>query len=205
MQLKDIFMQLVMPYCNNAVQANHLWLQIEKNYSSKKRHYHNLTHIATLADELQPCKEVIKDWDMVLFAVFYHDIVYNVLKKDNEEKSAVTATGIMQELDISKERIATCNAHILATKAHNISTDFDTDLFTDADLSILGKPLETYKNYCSQIRKEYAIYPDFLYQPGRKKVVEHFLQMERIYKTDFFYNRYEAQARNNLKCEMGAL
>jgi predicted metal-dependent HD superfamily phosphohydrolase len=39
----------------------------------------------------------------------------------------------------------------------------------DADLSILGKDLDTYLAYTKMIRKEYSIYPDFLYKPGRKK------------------------------------
>jgi len=75
-------------------------------------------------------------------------------------------------------------------------------LFTDADLSILGAEWPIYHNYTDQIRQEYAIYPDFMYKPGRKKVLLHFLKMERIFKTDYFYITFEAQAIKNIKQEL---
>jgi predicted metal-dependent HD superfamily phosphohydrolase len=53
------------------------------------------------------------------------------------------------------------------------------------------------------VRKEYLIYPDLIYNPGRKKVLHHFLAMDRIFKTDFFYNKFEQQARQNLRKEIG--
>ena len=67
------------------------WAEIEKHYTAKKRHYHNLTHLENILQELQKCKSKIKDWDSILFAVYYHDIIYNTLKKDNEERSALFA------------------------------------------------------------------------------------------------------------------
>lgn len=57
----------------------------------------------------------------------------------------------------------------------------------------------------TQVRKEYSIYPDLLYKPGRKKVLQHFLQMERIFKTQVFYDKYETQSRRNLEKELNQL
>jgi predicted metal-dependent HD superfamily phosphohydrolase len=86
-------------------------------------------------------------------------------------------------------------------KKHAISNNADTNLFTDADLSVLGESRDQYEKYCFQVRREYAIYPDIVYKPGRKKVISHFLQMERIFKTTAFSDRYEKQARENLHWE----
>ncbi|MFD2921463.1 hypothetical protein ACFS6H_17175 [Terrimonas rubra] len=97
--------------------------------------------------------------------------------------------------------ISNCAAQILATKAHQASTDPDTNYFTDADLSILGQPWEVYETYYKNVRKEYAMYPDFLYNPGRKKVLQHFLSMDRIFKTNHFFGLLEAPARANLQRE----
>jgi predicted metal-dependent HD superfamily phosphohydrolase len=55
------------------------------------------------------------------------------------------------------------------------------------------------------IRKEYNFYPDFMYKPGRQKVLQHFIQMPRIYKTDYFHDRYEEKARDNLHVELKEL
>jgi predicted metal-dependent HD superfamily phosphohydrolase len=44
-----------------------------------------------------------------------------------------------------------------------------------------------------------------MYNPVRKKVLLHFLSMERIFKTDYFYTHFEKQARENLQKEMELL
>lgn len=93
---------------------------------------------------------------------------------------------------------------IRATKNHN-PADEETNLFTDADLSILGAAPEAYEQYTRQVRREYGLYPGFLYTRGRKKVLNHFLNMPRIFKTSGFYTRYEEQARKNLRSELEAM
>lgn len=86
-----------------------------------------------------------------------------------------------------------------------MNDDKEINLFTDADLSILGSVQSVYVNYAKQVRQEYSIYPDFMYRPGRQKVLNHFLQMKKIFKTDVFFNKYEAQARINLQHESALL
>lgn len=204
MLLKDTFTALIQPYYNGVVVEQY-WLEIEKAYSSKKRHYHNLTHLEQLWQQLLPLKAQIADWDTLQFSLFYHDIVYNVRRQDNEEKSAELAKQRLQALHYPSTEIDKCTTQILATKSHTSSPDLDTNLFTDADLAILGQDWPTYHNYTQQVRREYAIYPDLLYKPGRKKVLRHFLNMERIFKTAHFFDLYEHSARINLSREIGEL
>ena len=202
MELEETFQQLKAQYTNDKALTNTLWLEIEKAYSNKKRHYHNLTHLQNLIHELEQQKHLIQNWNLMLFSIYYHDIVYNTLKTDNEERSAVLAVKRLNQLGFNKEDIAVCEEQIIATKAHTISTNPDTNLFTDADLSILGKDAATYITYSHQIRQEYKVYPDFIYNPGRKKVLQHFLQMKFIFKTPQFREQYEQQARKNLQEEL---
>ena len=49
------------------------------------------------------------------------------------------------------------------------------------------------------------MYPDMMYKPGRKKLLEHFLAMPHIFKTAFFRERLEVQARENLMRELELL
>jgi predicted metal-dependent HD superfamily phosphohydrolase len=200
--LKEIFTELSKTYSDDHALIETLWLEIEKAYSRKKRHYHTLSHLENLFNQLGKYKSHLEDWDAVLFALFYHDAVYNVLKKDNEEKSAELAEKRMRELTIPANKIEQCTRMILATKAHQPASDSDTNFFTDADLSILGMDWETYLQYCRQVRKEYAIFPDIIYNPGRKKALTHFLEMERIFKTDIFFDKYESAAKQNLSREI---
>lgn len=203
--LKETFIGLLTNYTDNDRLTNELWTEIEKNYSSKKRHYHTLHHLDSLLAQLTDVKGEIQNWNTILFTLYYHDIVYNSLKSDNEEKSAELAEKRMKQISVSIDAIELCKNQILTTKSHIKSTDSDTNYFTDADLSVLGQNWETYSLYYKNVREEYSIYPDFVYNPGRKKVLIHFLSMDRIFKTDFFHNKFEIQAKQNLQMEIELL
>jgi len=205
MVLKETFIELLTNYTDHESLKNELWSEIDKNYSSKKRHYHTLEHLNNLLYQLTAVKSEIKNWETILFTLFYHDIIYNSLKSDNEEKSAELAEKRMKQISVSNDKTELCKKQILATKSHIKSTDSDTNYFTDADLSVLGQNWETYLLYCKNVRKEYSIYPALVYNPGRKKVLNHFLSMDRIFKTDFFYNKFEVQAKQNLQQEIESL
>jgi predicted metal-dependent HD superfamily phosphohydrolase len=184
---------------------NKLWSEIASHYNRRIRHYHNLYHLETLLRELLIIQDKITDWQTIVFSIAYHDIIYNTLKKDNEEKSASLAYERLGLLKLPTYRREKCREQILTTKGHYNSNDSDTNYFTDADLAILGSNYFRYKKYTEQIRKEYNMYPNLIYKPGRQKVLKHFLQMPTIYKTDYFIERYEQQARNNIQYELQAL
>lgn len=181
------------------------WNEIKTSYSNNKRYYHNLAHLDKLIGELSDVKNEIDDWQVIVFAVAYHDIIYNVLKSDNEERSARVAVSRLKEIGLADDKVFRCEQHILATKGHHASEDNDMNLFTDADLAILGSQTDQYLQYVQQIRDEYNYFPDLLYKPGRKKVLRHFLDMPSIYKTRSFNEKYEHQARQNISVELTLL
>ncbi len=203
--LKDTFIKLLTNYTDNVGLTNELWTEIENNYTSKKRHYHTLQHLYNLLIKLTEVKNEIQNWNTILFTLYYHDIVYNSLKSDNEEKSAAFAEKRLKQISVSIDTIEQCKNQILATKSHLICPDSDTNYFIDADLSVLGQNWETYSLYCKNVRKEYSIYPDLVYKQGRQKVLKHFLSMDRIYKTEFFFCKFETQAKRNLTNELNIL
>lgn len=202
MKLKTRFLELIGQQTADVELANKYWVEIEAAHNNKKRVYHSLTHLENLFLELEPIKDQIEDWDTVSWAVFYHDIVYNVRKQDNEERSADLAVERLQAIGYPTRKVERCKAQIIATKSHAVSNDQDANLLTDADLSILGKDWDTYSAYFKAIRKEYKIYPKVLYNPGRKKVLTHFLEMDQLFKTDYFRELYEEQARQNIEQEL---
>lgn len=187
--------------------ANHelvdeLVSELTRQYSKPGRFYHNLSHLDNLYVNLSLVGDRIYDKQTLLFSIAYHDIVYNTLKQNNEEKSADLAVKRLKSIGLSQNQISLCNEQILATKRHFISENSDTNYFTDADLAILGSDSGQYSAYTKAIRKEYSFYPDLLYKPGRKKVLENFLAMQKIYKTDYFFDRFEEQARINIAAEL---
>lgn len=202
--IKDAFSESFKNYSSDQVRFNSMLKEVEKNYSDSGRHYHNLTHLDDLFQKLHSHRNKFVSWDAVVFAIVYHDIVYKTTRSNNEEKSADLAVQRLTDIGFPDHPKSVCREFILATKKHE-PADYETNLFTDADLSILGAEPEAYKKYYGQIRREYSIYPDLLYNPGRKKVLQHFLGMHRIFKTDEFFESYEKRTRVNLQNELNEL
>lgn len=205
MVLKETFFNLLLNFTDKKSLTIALWNEIEQNYSDKKRYYHTLSHLDSLLNQLIEVKDKIESWETVLFTLFYHDIIYNVLKSDNEEQSAKLAEKRMKQINVPSQLIENCKSQILATKNHLENSNSDINRFIDADLSILGQNLETYTTYFNNVRKEYSLYPKLIYNPGRKKVLKHFLEMAKIFKTDYFYSKFENQAKLNLQTELEQL
>ena len=186
-------------------RAEVLWRELKKRYTGSARHYHNLEHLHFMITRSEEIKTSLRDPEMVVFAIYYHDLVYNVLRKDNEVRSARIARSRLEELGIPEDRIAHCVAMIEATKDHPLSEDQDTNYLLDLDMAILGVSPERYLLYTEQVREEYAIYPDMLYNKGRKHVLQQFFADEHLFRTDVFKVEFEAKASRNIQSELARL
>ncbi|MEP6803485.1 MAG: hypothetical protein ABI892_03100 [Flavobacterium sp.] len=203
MNLKENYTELLsnIGFSGNDIQKN--WLDLQKAYSNKSRHYHNLTHIKDMIECFETYSVQIKSPNEILFSIFYHDYIYKSSKKDNELKSAEFALSILPE-NIQLDKTLVFDA-ICATQLHQYNSNEDINWLIDFDLKILARDWEDYKTYFEQIRKEYSIYPDFLYKPGREKALKHFLENEFIFQTEAFRNLYEEKARVNIEEEIRIL
>lgn len=202
MTLKERFRQNCLLFTRETDTIEKLWFEIEKRYTEKSRHYHNFAHLESMFAELDSVTARVEDMNSLSFSVFYHDVIYDASSKNNEEKSATFAVSQLAKINISSGAADKITRQIMATKSHQQSDDPDTNYLLDADLSILGKDPETYFEYTRKIRKEYSVYPDLLYKPGRKRVLKHFLDLEYIFKTEYFREKYELQARENIEVEI---
>jgi len=203
MNLKEIYSELLLNFCFSANEIQQNWLDLEKAYSKKSRHYHNLTHLKEMIESFEMYHDKLENPNEILFSIFYHDFVYSASKKDNELKSAEYALSILPEnVNLNKKLVFDA---ICATQQHQQNAIEDINWLIDFDLKILAKDWEDYKIYFEQIRKEYRIYPDFLYKPGRAKALKHFLENEFIFQTEEFRGLYEDQARQNIEKEISLL
>lgn len=200
--LKQGFKDLLKNYTNHLNHVNELWEEIQNHYSGVERHYHNLEHLENLFKRLKRIKPYITNWNSILFAVYYHDIIYSPTQNDNEIKSAELAVSRLKKIMVPEEDIKSCQEMILATQSHLLSQNEDINYFTDADLSILGESRENYMIYCKNIRKEYSIYPDEIYRAGRMKLLNQLLKRQRIFHTKYFFAKFESQAKRNLNQEL---
>ena len=203
--VKNLFYTSARKYGATLETVDFYWGEVVRDYSAEGRHYHTLNHLEYMAELLHSFKSSVRRWDILLMAVIYHDLVYDPSASDNEEQSAMLADLHLSGLDYSPAEIKLCRKHIMATKTHLEADYADTNLLLDADMAILGSDWNSYRNYCSSVRREYAIYTDEQYERGRKAVIQMFLMQPRIFHTEPFFHRFEEQARLNLGRELMSL
>ncbi len=203
MNLKDKFVNVLLEIGFETSKIDDLWEELVKAYSGKSRYYHNLTHLEEMIREYEMYHSQLTFPTEVLYAIFYHDYIYKATSKENELKSAELAVSILPpNARINKDLVFEM---IVATKLHEHNKVADINWLIDFDLKILSKEWKDYETYFKQIRKEYKIYPDLLYNPGRKKALQHFLENEFIFQTETFRRQFEKQARENILKEIAQL
>ena len=205
--LRDKWFALASKFSDDKALLQSLYDGLLKKYTGSSRHYHNIRHIEAMLDGADGSSSLTEDMDSLLFAIWYHDVIYNSLKSDNEELSAGEAEKALKKMNYPVDKIAKVHHMILRTKKHmeKVNDDKDTQLLLDLDLVILGADREKYIEYTRQVRKEYSWVPDLMYKPGRRKVLQQFLDAESIYKLDLFKEKYESKARENLLWEINEL
>jgi len=198
--LETRFQELCQTFCEDKALIMNYYEEIRRYHSHKERYYHNLSHLCSLYELLEP----IDLSPLSQFSIFYHDIIYTPQQQNNEQKSAALAQKRLQVLGVPKEIIQDVYKLIIATKSHD-TLELRYHPFLDADIGILGAKLEHYQNYAKAIRQEYSLYDDKSYQAGRQKVLQHFLDKPHLYLTEYFQQTYEEQARSNLAWELTTL
>jgi len=171
-------------------------------YTAAGRHYHNLAHIedclAALArmDNLSAAeREILSE------AIWWHDVVYDATRTDNEELSAQLAEQHVRS-DIRRE----VGRLIRLTKTHNVEPDDRLGaILISIDLSILGAEPARYDAYAAAIRQEFIHVSDADYRTGRARVLSQFAARPAIFPDPGFAARYDRQARENLAREIASL
>lgn len=203
--LKVIFFKRLSKYTDDATLINNTFTDLLNDYNAEQRHYHDLAHINNLLTLLEENKFQIEDEDAVFFAIWFHDAIYNTWKTSNEEKSADFAYEILRQTTMQPARIEKIVHYIHATKTHTTNGDRDLSFFLDFDLSILGAESLIYDVYTRQIREEFHIYPNFIYNRGRRKALRSLLERAYVYHTHEFRGQFETKARANMQRELDTL
>lgn len=171
-------------------------------YQEGLRHYHTIAHVEAMLNHLDEFRATDESkmvhFPVVAMTVWYHDTVYYPYARNNELQSArlfalVGKLGYLEESFI--KRVV---EGILATTHHRPSDSPNIRTLCDIDLAILGQPENVFSRYEQQIRLEYDAVPENQFRTERRKILVQFLERPRIYQTDFFRERYEQKARENL-------
>ena len=171
-------------------------------YTAPGRHYHNLAHIEDCLVKLAHVDGLSEvERDTLSEAIWWHDVVYDPTRPDNEELSAQLAEAHVGP-DIARE----VGRLIRLTRTHEVErSDRLGAILISIDLSILGAEPARYDAYAAAIRKEYAHVPEGDYRAGRAKVLSQFAARPFIFPDAAFAEAYDRQARENLARELASL
>jgi predicted metal-dependent HD superfamily phosphohydrolase len=167
-------------------------------YSEPHRAYHNLQHIKECLDTLSLVRKDAASPHTISLALWFHDLVYDTHRSDNEEQSAALLQQTGEAQGIKSSVIVEASDLILATKHHTGSGHPDIPLIVDIDLKILGETPERFDEYERQIQKEYAWVPQDLFAQKRAEILQKFLDRASIFQTEYFQKLHEKQARKNI-------
>ena len=166
-------------------------------YLDSRRGYHNLEHLEEVLDWVPGLPVGPSESRLLQLALFYHDAVYLSRRSDNEAASAAWARRDLGGM-LSSTELDEVEALILDTCHGRAPHNALGAWMVDIDLAVLGSGWERFERYHRDVRKEYSWVPWFLYRLKRRQVLRGFLQRPRIFATDYFADRLEARARENL-------
>eukprot|EP00300_Choanocystis_sp_HF-7_P010038 c16757_g1_i3.p1 GENE.c16757_g1_i3~~c16757_g1_i3.p1 ORF type:complete len:457 (+),score=110.14 c16757_g1_i3:1214-2584(+) len=182
------------------------WRQIRDGYNQPHRRYHTLTHISSLAGLVDQHRGVLERPDLVLLAVFFHDVVYDPTRSDNEEVSAEWFRRFANQTSLSPQDVDSVCEWIVATKSHwTQMLSGDGAVFLDMDVAILGSAPERYAVYSENIRLEYGHVSLDKYCSGRAQFLGGVLSKGQVFHTELFRSLYHEQALVNINSEIEVL
>jgi predicted metal-dependent HD superfamily phosphohydrolase len=171
-------------------------------YAAPNRHYHNLAHIEDCLDRLARVDDLsASEREILTEAIWWHDVVYDPARSDNEELSASLA-----EQHVAADIRQEVGRLIRLTRTHQVEpVDKLGGILISIDLSILAAEPSRYDAYASAIRKEFDHVPDDDYRAGRSAVLRRFAARPVIFPDANFAKACDRKARDNLARELVSL
>ena len=181
------------------------WAAVVAAWSEPHRRYHDLAHLAAVLGLVGELAGAATDPDAVRLAAWYHDVVYDPRRSDNEQVSAERARVGLRGL-VPPERVEEVVRLVLLTAGHDPAPDdADGAVLCDADLAVLAGPPDAYAAYASAVREEYGHLSDAEFTAGRTAVLEHLLALPALYRLPAVAPEWTPRARANLAAELSLL
>ncbi|WDZ92469.1 metal-dependent phosphohydrolase [Nocardiopsis sp. HUAS JQ3] len=177
-------------------------------WNEPHRRYHTPTHLEAVlrAVDLLLREERVRDADLVRYAVWFHDAVYEGVPGRDERESARLAERLLSLTGMGTARVREVVRLVGVTATHRPGRwDADGAVLCDADLSVLAAPADEYLAYTTAVRAEYRHVPDEDFRTGRSAVLRSLLEAPHLFHTTAGRARWEARARVNVLAELDRL
>lgn len=180
--------------------------ELKTPYNSEGRVFHTMEHIALGLREMSDYSEWHAEHSYTgseisvnqIYAWLFHDVYYNAQQPAlNEEKSADIACERLKDLKGVDCEIV--RQIILDTKDHKATIE-ESKLVLDVDMVSLGYQYDVFLKYRKKAWEEYSLfYDERSLKMGTILFIENTLNHDKLYNLDYFIDKYEKQARENLK------
>ena len=171
--------------------------RLSELYGEPHRHYHTLNHIRHCLREFDRAAALMDEPDAVEMALWFHDAIYQPGARDNERRSA----DLFRQWTDGRLNLAfqqRVDDLIMATTHREPPGQDDAGFVVDIDLSSFGLPWEACERDGRLIRAEFTGFADDQYYSGHLRFLQALQNRPTFFNTEFFQQRYESAARENL-------
>jgi predicted metal-dependent HD superfamily phosphohydrolase len=176
-----------------------IWQNLQTAYQQPQRKYHTQQHISECLQLFATCQLLATQPLAVEFALWFHDVVYDPHRNDNEQQSAVWASKVLQQGQVTETVTQQIYELIMATAHSQPPQTNDEKLLVDIDLAILAAAPARFAQYQQQIRAEYAWVAEPVYQQKRRQILTRLYNGGDIYHHPELKAALEASACANLR------
>ncbi|MBT8437436.1 MAG: hypothetical protein KJP11_08700 [Gammaproteobacteria bacterium] len=168
------------------------------SYCEPQRHYHTLAHIEHCLGMFDQCKSLVSNPDALEIAVWFHDVIYEPGRLDNEALSKELY--LYLSIKVHTAELRDLVGRLIMATLHDGSSleDDDARYMVDIDLSSFGLSWDEFLKDSENLRLENPQLSDTEYYFNQGNFQNYLLGRERFYLSDFFRQRYESRARENL-------
>jgi predicted metal-dependent HD superfamily phosphohydrolase len=179
--------------------SDSIYQRLTSAYGETHRHYHTIAHIRHCLQQFDLCKAQLANPDAVEISIWFHDVIYQCGVPDNEKRSAELYRELSQDVHQNDFR-QSVDDMIIATIHDKASPALiDEQYMVDIDLSSFGLSWDDFLRDSSNLRLESSHLSDSEYHQRQGNFRKSLLTRERFFYTDYFYQKFEVQARDNLE------
>ena len=180
----------------HGVAAGEVYADLHRRLGGSDRRFHNLNHIGDCLRRFDEVASLLSDRDAVETSLWFHDAVYVPSDANNERYSArLFLEQSKGSNPVFRRRV--CGL-IMATRHQGIARSNDRRFIEDIDLAGFGAPWEVFMREGALLREEFAALTDVQYHTGQVAFLQRLKQRPWFFSTDYFRERYEARAQDNL-------
>jgi len=179
-----------------ARDAGAVFDEIAAHYAAPARHYHTLGHVDDCLARLDEVADLLANPDAVEIAIWFHDVICESGRRDNEAQSARLYLG-RSEGATPRFRLAVCRM-ILASRHVASALCADPGYMVDIDLAGFGLPWPEFRSTTDRIRAEFPHRTDREFAAGLAPFLRALVGRPRMFATEWFHDRCETAARRNV-------